>query len=313
MSTEEKKEPENPNPDSPQGSGLIGDTGPNTSPADDQTAQPAYSKPNFLARFKNAMLSHRSKEFLKDPRTWFELAALIVLGLYTWYAGRQSKTMNDTLGEIQKQTPKISDSATAASGAAKAAQAQLIFSERPWVSVDVQVVGPLIFDSDSITKATTLHLLVTLKNVGHTVALRAQDWEDIIPIPFATDVSPAIARQSEFCDAARIQKDRPGNPLFPEGIFREAATVGPSKEVMDRVRNTIAESKTGLVMFILVGCVDYVSPLDENKEPHHQTRFAYFVVRPDHPFSPVMGGFKPSGRVMGLALEPMRIDGNSVD
>jgi hypothetical protein len=52
-----------------------------------------------------------------------------------------------------------------------------------------------------------------------------------------------------------------------------------------------------MISFLLVGCVDYQSPLDVL---HHQTRFAYMVVKPGTLFGPVMGAFKPTGKIDGL-------------
>jgi hypothetical protein len=191
--------------------------------------------------------------------------------------------------------------------AAITAERQLNYSERPWVSAKLQVVGPLIFDDPTtIQKATTLHLIVTLKNVGHSVALGVNDWEDIVPIAFIDNWEPAFARQRQYCDSARTQQERPGNPMFPDVEETHGSTVGPAHSIVDSLRL----HENGLITFILVGCVDYRSTLDTI---HHQTRFAYILAQPGNPFDPAMGGFARHGAVNGLVPMSTFIGGNSVD
>lgn len=84
-------------------------------------------------------------------------------------------------------------------------------------------------------------------------------------------------------------------PLFPDQEAKHGSTVGPSREILEKVR--LPES--GPISFVLVGCVDYRSTLDS---VHHQTRFAYLVARPHSPFDGVLIGFKPIGSISGLGL-----------
>ena len=58
---------------------------------------------------------------LKKPKTLLEIAALVVVILYTRYAGQQAHIMNDTLIEIRKQTGFAEKSSRGAADAAKAA------------------------------------------------------------------------------------------------------------------------------------------------------------------------------------------------
>jgi hypothetical protein len=214
-----------------------------------------------------------------------------------------------TLKEIRQQTPSIQKSADAAGSAATTAMNQLNYSERPWISAKIKIVGSVRFDDPTtIAKATTVHMLVTLKNVGHSVALRANDWEDVIPIAFGGSWQPALDRQQMYCDAARSEVNRWGNPMFPEQEDMHGSTAGPAKTVLDAVKLM----ENGLVSLVLVGCVDYRSTLDNI---HHQTRFAYFLGKPSdrNSFEPWFSGFNRGGIISGLRPVPLMVAGNSVD
>ena len=140
---------------------MVGDPGPNAGPANNQTNQPTYKKQSFLARSKNALLSHRAKEFVKDPRTWLELAALIVLGVYTWYAGLQSSTMTNTLVEIRKQTSFAEVTATQA-------QQQTELTRRQLIATQPAVIDAMIdIHIGDISKQNGSEVDFQLRNIGY--------------------------------------------------------------------------------------------------------------------------------------------------
>lgn len=113
--------------------------------------------------------------------------------------------------------------AEAAKRAASVAETQLTYSARPWIAADLRIVGPFTFGE----KVAKLQLLVTLKNVGHSVAINVNDWEDVIPLGDPLTLQPALDRQKEYCDAARSQPRRLGYPLFPNQEISHASTEVP--------------------------------------------------------------------------------------
>jgi len=97
---------------------------PQQKPSDQQEEQTKDKIKAFLYRRKYGFSKaiHRVRDTAGDPRAWLEIVALIVVGIYTYYAGQQSGTMNKTLREIKKQTRFAETSSKAATDAAGAAR-----------------------------------------------------------------------------------------------------------------------------------------------------------------------------------------------
>ncbi len=268
----------------------------NSIPSTASVPQPQPTKTRYHITYQP------EKDWWDKNKRYVEIGGAILLAVYTFFT--------------IKMYCANKQAADAATSAAKTAANELDLSERPWIYADLAVSGQLVFDDPSTQAiATTLRFLVTLRNIGHSVALDVNDWEDIIPIPFGNSFDVALNRQRQYCDAVRKQNERGGDPLFPDqDPLKHLAVTGPSKIVMDRVRSQIAgrEQSMQTVMFIVVGCVDYRSTLNNL---HHQTRFAYVLGKHDpDPKRPTMiGGFEPHGIVEGLAIGYPVPGGNSVD
>jgi len=93
--------------------------------ADNQTTLLANQRRQFLQRIIDMVNTHHFRELCRNPRAWMELIGLITLIFYTRYAVQQSYTMNQTLGEIQKQTSFAQQAAQGATDAATTAQKSL--------------------------------------------------------------------------------------------------------------------------------------------------------------------------------------------
>jgi hypothetical protein len=115
-------------------SNLASNQGPPPNQAEDTSKQ----ERGFFDRLKGFLSNYRIRKFCLDPRVWLEFAALIVLVWYTWYAGKQSGTMNNTLAEIRKQTCIAKQGADAATTAAKAAQDGISESRNNRVASETQ-------------------------------------------------------------------------------------------------------------------------------------------------------------------------------
>jgi hypothetical protein len=123
LSTEEQNKPES--SESAECHSVPGNLGSNQEQAEPQTTHSGSEKRTFLYRCREILDNYRLWQFLKDPKMWFETAALIVVICYTRYAGQQSRTMSNTLVEIRQQTEYAKESAHAATDAATAAQKAL--------------------------------------------------------------------------------------------------------------------------------------------------------------------------------------------
>jgi len=100
---------------------------------------------------------------------WLMLAATLVMAVstvaYTHYSAKQWDTMNNTLLEIKKQTPKLIESTEAAKRASETAALTMRLDERAWIVVEYapiamdvgsRVAVPLIFKNAGKTEARNL-------------------------------------------------------------------------------------------------------------------------------------------------------------
>jgi hypothetical protein len=127
----------------------VGPSPPEQKPPDNNAKHTTNKKNKFLERLKKPFHSYKFQQFINDPKVWIEVAALIAVVAYTIYAGKQARLMNETLGEIRKQTPEIAKSAKAATDAATVAQqaltqARYFFSleQRPYIWLTSDRGGP---------------------------------------------------------------------------------------------------------------------------------------------------------------------------
>lgn len=116
MGTEEQSDPTQPETNDPDSGSSRWNPHANSDQAESQTDYARKQHKSFLGK---------SAELLKEPKTWLEIAALVVVILYTGYARKQSMAMNKTLDEIRKQTNYAKSSSMAATDAAKDATASV--------------------------------------------------------------------------------------------------------------------------------------------------------------------------------------------
>jgi hypothetical protein len=122
LSAEEHQQAEDPGHGRGEGRTNLGNHDANQDNPEQQTQQPTYQKRSLFKRFIDSFKSYRFRQGVADPKTYFEIAAFVVVVCYTVYAGRQSRTMSETLVEIKKQTGYAETSATGATDSAKAAR-----------------------------------------------------------------------------------------------------------------------------------------------------------------------------------------------
>jgi hypothetical protein len=181
----------------------------------------------------------------------------------------------------------------------KVMQKQLDLSERPWVSADVSIAQPLVFDQRGGVTA----IRVRLKNVGHSVALYVSVWT-------ALKVgAPDPAEQEKLCAVPKspVNADSDyGYLLFPDQQIDE---VQPMIAEPNAIEQGLKGPIEGVVTLYVLICVDYRSSFDPQ---HHQTRLVRLLARPDAKTGAMMGSFDPHYIYHQLSLLP-RLHGDSAD
>jgi hypothetical protein len=233
-----------------------------------------------------------ARELAREFR-WVESAQLIISGVLAivglialWVYYGQLRVMRGQLGEIAKQYPELKRSADAAKVAADTAANQLELSERPWIKiVDVKTLGdnPIIpalsFQRigpfKDISQQATFQLIVSLKNIGHSVADVAVRFELFFPLWDSGGYWNVIsAEQKRFCDSLAgrgTPEFYPKFVVFPDESFDwHGAAVGlTSPSVTNHLAN---HPGTGYLLPVLMICANYrLRTLDHN----YQTRTIY--------------------------------------
>jgi hypothetical protein len=194
-------------------------------------------------------------------RRWIEAATLLVLVLYTTFAGCQ-------VLETRRGMEAVAD--------------QFALAERPWLHAELRVIEDLTFDESGVG---SVGVEVVLSNSGNSPAMNAR------VVQFLTadimDAREIDARAARFCEPLRTQEVQAGHPVFPgatetvsdkvyirrdaidEGATRNARLWIDSPEGLAQWKGKIAPS--------LFTCIDYRSAMFPAK--HYQTRY-YSVVGP---------------------------------
>jgi hypothetical protein len=199
--------------------------------------------------------------------------------------------------ELIRETKRSADAAKLGAESAKKAAdtgaTQLEMSERPWVSADIAIEGPLRFDP--VNKQLEITLGFVLKNTGHTPAANVSvDFEFF---PKRVGVDPVV-EQKKGCDA--IAKGLRlgvgfGDTLFPGDRLARAVTTGMSQDA-------IARARAGpFILPIVAGCIDYQYAFGPAK--HHQTGFIFAVYRYDPGQSSALLAIDPSVTLPASSLK----------
>ncbi|MGO9953005.1 MAG: hypothetical protein ACLPN1_12465 [Dissulfurispiraceae bacterium] len=199
------------------------------------------------------------------------------------------KTSIRQAAEMQKSLSITKQAADATYNAAIAAQESVavaikanqlnrdnfIADNRPWVSVDIQIAGPLTWGKDG---GGTLPLKFMLRNTGRTPALDVDVNTDIRP--WAGPYLDPMSEQHRLSEQVRKQhskttdSNRGGWTIFPGDSLSQVIGVGFNRNVIEGVhgwyrKNFGEHTKVGPPMFI-VGYVDYRLVLGGH---YHQTGF----------------------------------------
>jgi hypothetical protein len=188
----------------------------------------------------------------------------VALAILTW----------QTLGEIKRQTGAAIDAATAAKISANVANATLVATQRPWVSIDASIDGDWEY-----AHGADLEVQYRLKNHGTTPAVKVYISNTIV------NWNPAekgliVEMQQKMCGFGKQEppmNSKGGYTLFPQQDWIEHTGFEFGKGSVDMLlkRTKVPEgfSNVFLAPFI-VGCVTYRTTFDALV---HQTPFALMV------------------------------------
>ncbi len=185
--------------------------------------------------------------------------------------------------------------ADAAKVSADVAHDTLLVANRPWVSAEVFVDGPLQFTQNGATIA----LKVRLQNIGHSVAKSVDAWPRL-----TFDRIKALDSLQEVCNIANAPvnaKSDFGFLLFPDQPAIAVPT--PVSATLQDIQIGQKESSNGDVHPFVLICVDYQSTLEER---HHQTGLIRMLVQPRPEINATIGAFTAVGEYSGLQTMPAR-------
>jgi len=163
-------------------------------------------------------------------------------------------------------------------------------SQRPWISVDVSPVSPLMFNDQGASLMLKFHI----KNVGHSVAKYVGIW------PYMRFGGVDLGEEEKVCGKIYSPADTSdyGYLIFPDQDFEiPQPAVATKKQVEEAIKGPIP----GKVIPYIFVCVDY---RDAFEPAHHQTRLVRILVYQDPVTKGVKGAFDPATSTAPIALVP---------
>ena len=233
--------------------------------------------------------SNRGKEdksFLdrttEDPVAFYTLWLTLFTGMlaaFTVWMALSTKDLRDFAEEQardMKQSISVArDSAFAAQRSTELAEKSLVAANRPWVKVDIQIAGPIVYN----VNGANITLRYILKNIGHSPAVNVGVNPRLIAPIFSSDKPGNFDPRAELHKDIEALKARPvlsfGYSLFPDEVIAQEVTVTMSNEEVKRATEII-----GAIYPTIIGTVDYRMGFDDKV---HQTGFIVEVRRNDAP------------------------------
>jgi hypothetical protein len=164
------------------------------------------------------------------------------------------------------------DAEKAASDANRLNRDNFLATARPWITTDIEVGGPLIYNVNGINITLQFHL----KNVGHSPATHISIIPQLIaPAIGIQNFDPLAAQHKIYTRTKTAPLDKRGFTLFPGDTITQNITVILNAEELKRITE-----KVNFIKPFIVGTIDY-SFVFENG--HHQTGFILEVARNNAP------------------------------
>ncbi|RWD69073.1 hypothetical protein [Mesorhizobium sp.] len=201
-------------------------TKPNSEP---QTFSPAPSQPVGEAKGPDDGQSRAGKEWreslVEHAPDWFVALFTLVLCIFTgllwwstrklWKAGEDQMRLIAENALTQSADMRASiivaeDAAKAASRSAEVAERTMVLNDRPWVGVELQILGPLVFTAHDCS----VKLDVTITNHGRSPAIRTDPH-----IEFFVSTQRAVEWRNKMEDSSRSMiANMFGETLFPSHL-----------------------------------------------------------------------------------------------
>jgi hypothetical protein len=154
--------------------------------------------------------------------------------------------------------------------------------QRPWIKVQPEATGPLIFTQTALGLTTDVPVAINLTNVGKLPAFNVR--VEIHATAAYGGSEPIDEVQRKACDfAATLMRAAPqGRLLFPtDSSDRVPGEKAPNIQPPE-ITKGMALSATGMVGILVYGCALYA---EEPGGPMHQTGFIYALGSTDPDFA----------------------------
>jgi hypothetical protein len=178
------------------------------------------------------------------------------------------------------------------------AQQQLEASERPWLSADIAISGPLVFDKDG----AHITMAIRLRNIGHSPAIRTAYRPELFAILGSNDT---VRERDKFCNQLMLESAEPSNAAFADTIFptNESVTVSPWMVPMNKESIDFDSGRfRGIMHPTIIFCVAYRSGFGKSQ---YDTSYVYDIFRndPTHPVDPNISPFAITPEMVEISPE----------
>jgi hypothetical protein len=183
------------------------------------------------------------------------------------------------------QSRATQQAANAARSTAETAAHQLEMSQRPWISVDTFVVGPLTFTPAGEAQVT---LKFVVRNVGSSPAKGLSIQPEMYIA--SRDKQDPVMERSQVCEQNRSLAAGVDGTLFPKAEFTKAVTFnGDAREIVKE------SNRTGSFSPAVIVCASYQSTFDDRSR--YTTGIIYYLRRIDPSQPGIYSRIKNGGEV----------------
>lgn len=208
--------------------------------------------------------------------------ATAAIACFTWTLWKS----NEKMWEVTKIA------ADAAKRSAEVADRALTLTDRPWVDLRIEIVGPLVFDP---VEGCKLDVKLTLLNIGRSPAIGLGVFISLLPsINQAVDSHDKMIKNLRFM----FSETSFGHTRFPGDPLEKQIMLTVTR---DKIETGIQESESKLVEPYIVACAYYGLPTG-GKFRYTSVNRAIFLKDNDLSFSPE--GEYPADRLVLSSFNP---------
>jgi hypothetical protein len=244
-------------------------------------AEQAAAVTAALASINRQFENHNERqERAEGPKRWSDILTIAFVFATAVFTGLSWWVFYGQLGEMKatgEQTNKLIEAnitlADTAKKSVEIGEKALVAANRPWIKIDLQVAGPIIYN----VNGANIKLKYGLRNIGHSPATNV--WIDTNIFASAIGIDNVIEPRAELQKIIAMLKTRPRSPfglaLFPDETVAQDITVNIGTDELKRITQ-----KVEFIMPYIIGAADYRFGIDEKS---HQTGFIIEVRRSDQP------------------------------